>query len=101
MAKQAMLFDTPQHDFQSLSWMLQIKSLYLPQSLLVYESKFPIKKIQLFTVTKFCIYPNPGCYTEKMFANALKTIKNWFLTLQPDNYLQFTKVGTRKGMDGI
>ena len=45
MAKQAMLFDTPQHDFQSLSWMLQIKSLYLPQSLLVYESKFPIKKI--------------------------------------------------------
>ena len=48
-------------------------------------------------VTKFC---TPGCYTGKMlFANASKIIRNWFLTLQPDNYLQFTKVGTRKGMD--
>ena len=36
-----------------------------------------------------------------MFANASKIIRNWFLTLQPDNYLQFTKVGTRKGMDVI
>ena len=45
MAKQAMLFDSLQHYFQSLSWMLQIKSLYLPQSLLVYELKFPVKKI--------------------------------------------------------
>ena len=33
-----------------------------------------------------------------LFANASKII-NWFLTLQPDNYLQFTKVGMRKGMD--
>ena len=39
-------------------------------------------------------------YARKMlFANASKTIRNWFSTLQPDNYLQFTKVGTRKGMD--
>ena len=43
-----------------------------------------------------------GCCTGKMlFANASKIIRNWFLTLQPDNYLQFTKVGTRKGMDVI
>ena len=50
-------------------------------------------------VTKFC---TPGCYTGKMlFANASKIIRNWFLTLQPDNYLQFTKVGKRKGMDVI
>ena len=34
-----------------------------------------------------------------LFANASKIIRNWFLTLQPDNYLQFTKVGMRKGMD--
>ena len=36
--------------------------------------------------------------------NALKTIRNRFLTLQPDifqNYLQFTKVGKIKGMDVI
>ena len=33
-----------------------------------------------------------------LFANASK-IRNWFLTLQPDNYMQFTKVGTRKAMD--
>ena len=35
-----------------------------------------------------------------MFANASKIMRNWFLALRPDNYLQFTKVGTRKGMDG-
>ena len=34
-----------------------------------------------------------------LFANASKIIRNWFLTLQPDNYLQFIKVGTRKCMD--
>ena len=35
-------------------------------------------------VTNFCT-PPPGCYTGKMlFAIASKTIKNWFLTLQPD-----------------
>ena len=45
MAKQAMLFDSPQHGFQSSGWRLQIKSLYSPQSLLVYELKFPVKKI--------------------------------------------------------
>ena len=28
-------------------------------------------------------------------------MRNWFLIIQPDNYLQFTKVGTRKGMDII
>ena len=48
------------------------------------------------------LYPIPGCYTGKMlFADASKIIRNWFLTLQPDNYLQFTKVGTKKGMDVI
>ena len=61
MAKQAMLFDSPQHGFQPFGWRLQIKSLCLPQSLLVYELKFPVKKIQLFTVTKRSTYPNPGC----------------------------------------
>ena len=34
-----------------------------------------------------------------LFASASKIIRNWFLTLQPDNYLQFTKVGMTKGMD--
>ena len=53
-------------------------------------------EIFCFTVTKFCIEPAPGCYTRKMlFANASKIIKNWLLTLQPDNYPQFAKVGTR------
>ena len=51
------------------------------------------------------MYPTSGCYTGKMlFANLskiIKNIKNWFLTLQPDNYLQFSKVGRRKGMDVI
>ena len=69
------------------------------KSLLVYELKFPVKKIKLFTATKLYIYPTPGCYTGKMFANESKIIRKWFLTLQPDNYMQFTKVGTRKGMD--
>ena len=31
------------------------------------------------------LYPNPGCYTEKMlFAKASKIIRNWFLTFQTD-----------------
>ena len=34
-----------------------------------------------------------------LFANASKIVRNRFLTLQPDTYMQFTKVGTRKGMD--
>ena len=34
-----------------------------------------------------------------MLANVSKTIINWFLTLQPDIFLQFTKVDTKKGMD--
>ena len=51
---------------------------------------------------KILYIPHPGCYAGKMlFANASKIIRNWFLTLQPDNYLQFTKVGTRKDMDVI
>ena len=50
-------------------------------------------------VTKFCIYHTTGWYIGKMFANAPKIIGNWFLTLQPDDYLKFTKVGTRKSMD--
>ena len=38
-------------------------------------------------------------YTGKMLlVNAAKTKRNWFLTLQPDNYLQFTEEGTRRGM---
>ena len=54
--------------------MLQIKNLYSPQSLLVYELKFPVKKIKRFTVTKFCIYPTSGCYTGKiLFANHQKS----------------------------
>ena len=82
--------------------MLQIKNLYSSQSLLVYELKFPVKKIQLFTVTKFCLYSTPRCYTRKMFfADASKLIRNWFVTLQPDNYMQFTKVVTKNGMHVI
>ena len=66
----------------------KIKSLYSPQSLLVSELKFLVKKVELFTVTKFCMYPTPACCTGKMlFANASKSIRNWLLTLQPDNYL--------------
>ena len=39
-------------------------------------------------------------YTGKMLlVNATKTKRNWCLTFQPDNYLQFTKEGTRRGMD--
>ena len=45
MTKQEMLFDTPQHSFQSFDWRFQIKSLYSPQSLLVYELRFPVKKV--------------------------------------------------------
>ena len=36
-----------------------------------------------------------------LFGNASKIIENWFLTLQPDNNLQFTKVGTRNSMELI
>ena len=48
MAKQAMLYDSPQHGFKSFSWKFQIKNLYLPQSQLVYELKFPVKKIYIY-----------------------------------------------------
>ena len=55
--------------------------------------------------TKFC---TPGCYAGKiLFAvknEVSKIIRNWFLTLQPDiflNYLQFTNVSKIKGMDVI
>ena len=76
MAKQAMLFDSPRHGFWFFSWRMQIKSLYSPQSLLVHELKFSVKKTQLFAVTKFCIYPTPG-YTGKMvFTNASKIIRS-------------------------
>ena len=47
MAKQAMLFYSPQHGFQSLGWRLQIKSLYLLKSLVVYEFKFTVNFLQL------------------------------------------------------
>ena len=47
----------------------------------------------------------PGYYTGKtLFASLSKIIRNWFLTLQSFftlNYLQFTNVSTRKGMDII
>ena len=79
---------------------MQIKSLYSPQSLLVYQLKFPFEKIKLFTVTKFCVYPTPRLLP-RVSANAPKVIGNWSLTLQTDNYLQFTKVDTRKGMNVI
>ena len=53
-------------------------------------------------------FSTPGCYAGKMlFAvknEVSKIIRNWFLTLQPDiflNYLQFTKVSKIKGMDVI
>ena len=68
---------------------------------IVHELKFPAKKDIILHGRKV-LHPTPGCHTGKMlFANASKIIRNWFLTLQPDNYLQFTKVGTRKGMDVI
>ena len=57
---------------------------------------------KLFTVIKLCIYPTSGCYTGKMvFTNASQIKRNWFLTLHLNNYLQFTKVGTRKFMDVV
>ena len=36
-----------------------------------------------------------------LFANASKIKSKWFLTLQPDKYLQFTKVSAKKVMDVI
>ena len=97
MAKQAISFDSPQHGFWSFSWRFHIKSLYSAQNLLVYELKCPVKKITFYS-NKISYIPTPRLlhHTRKMFfANA----SNWFLTIQPDNFLQFNKVGTRKGMD--
>ena len=56
MAKQAMLFDSPQHDFYSFDWRLQIKSLY-SQSLLVHELKFPVKKYNFSRLQNFVPHP--------------------------------------------
>ena len=67
-----------------LSTKLQIKSLY-SQGLLLHELKLPVKKIQFFTVTKFC---TPSFHTGKMlFADASKIMRNWFFVLQPDIFL--------------
>ena len=57
MAKQAMLFECPQHGFSSFRWRFHIKSLYSPQSLLVHELKFPVKKI--FYSYKILYKPQP------------------------------------------
>ena len=60
-----------------LSTRLKIKSLY-SQSLLLHR--------------------------ENVFCWCIKIIRNWFLILEPDiflNYLQFTKAGRRKDMDVI
>ena len=51
---------------------------------------------------KILYIPHPRLlhYTvKKLFANALKIMRNRFVTLEPDNYLQFTKVDTRKSID--
>ena len=48
------------------------------------------------------VYTPPQAATGKMlFVNASKITRNWFLTLQPDNYKQFTKVDKKKAMDVI
>ena len=45
---------------------------------------FLVKRHNYSWLQNFLPHP-PGCYTGKMlFANASKTITNWFLTLQPD-----------------
>ena len=55
---------------------------------------FLLKRSNFLQLQNFVYTPTPGCYIEKMlFARSL--------THQPDNYLQFAKVGTRKGMDVI
>ena len=104
MAKQAMLFDSRQNGFLSFGWRLQIK-IHYSQSLLVYELKFPVKRIYIIFHSYKILYHIPGCYTGKMmFANASKIIRSWFLTLQLDVFkivCNLTKVGTRKGMDEI
>ena len=66
----------------SFGWKLQMKSPY-SKSLLVHELEFPVKNMIFHGYRT--VYPTPGCRTGKMFfTNASKTIRNWFLTLQPD-----------------
>ena len=100
IAKEAMLFDSQQHGFQYFGWRLQVKSLYLPQNLLVYQFKFPVKKITFYSY-KILYMPHSRLLHREnvVFGNASKIIRNWFLILQPDNYLQFTKVSLRKSMN--
>ena len=60
------------------------------------------KGITFCCCKNFLYTPTPGCYTGKMlFSNASKITRNWFLTLEPDNYVQFSKVESRKGIDVI
>ena len=60
------------------------------------------KRYNILLLQNFLYTPTPGCYTGKMlFSNASKITRNWFLTLQPDNYVQFSKAESRKGIDVI
>ena len=63
MAKQAMLFDSTQHGFESVGWRLQIKSLYSPQNLLVCELKFPVKRYNFLQLQNF-VYAPPLAATQ-------------------------------------
>ena len=66
------------------------------------ELKFPVKKISFFTVTKICTPPQAaiqGKYCLLMRQKSLETL--YTSTWHSLNYLQITKVGTRKGMDVI
>ena len=61
------------------------KPLFTKPAIAEIENFHCVKKVLIFTSTKFC---TPGCYIGKMlFAvrnNASKIIRNWFFTLQPD-----------------
>ena len=77
------------------------KSLFTTKPASIWIEIFCQKRYSFLQLQNFYI-PQPRllhCIGKKLFANMSKTTRNWFLTPQPDNYLQFTKVGTRKGMD--
>ena len=73
------------------------KALSIKPAIAQIENSFCGKKIQIFMSRK--LY-TPGCYTGKMvFAvenNALKIIRNWFFTIQPDIFKLFTIYQSRQ-----
>ena len=61
------------------------KPLFTKLTIAQIENSHYVKKVYIFTFTKFC---NPGCCTGKMLFPvkniASKITKNWFFTLQPE-----------------